>query len=74
MRPRTVLPFIAGVTLVATSLLAQEPLPASYQVHLANWAYVETLTLDDVRELTSKARLARKTPSIYWRWSTKKVA
>ncbi len=56
MRLESVLPFIAAVGLVVFPLPAQERLPASYQAHLATWAHVETLTLDDVTDLTAKAQ------------------
>ena len=56
MRLESVLPFMAAVALVVSPLPAQESLPASYQAHLATWAHVETLTLDDVRHLTAKAQ------------------
>lgn len=56
MRFESVLPFIAAVALVVSPLPAQERLPASYQKHRATWAHVETLTLDDVTDLTAKAQ------------------
>jgi TPR repeat protein len=56
MRLESVLPFMAAVALVASPLLAQEPLPASYQARLATLAHLQTLTLNDVSDLTAKAQ------------------
>ena len=55
MRLESLLPFMAAVALVGVSS-AQEPLPASYQAHLATLAHLQILTLNDVSDLIAKAQ------------------
>jgi TPR repeat protein len=56
VRPWHLLPRIACLTLFATILSAQEPLPTSTQARLARLARLETLTQGDFADILSKAK------------------
>ena len=56
MRVRGALPFLATIAFFMVPLLAQESLPPSYREFLATLDHLQTLTQNDVRELTVKAQ------------------